>query len=355
MSLDAWLYNDDDPTDGYTELIGDCREVNPGNATWETTQQTRKFKLRGARLNAFLDDLLGYSSIAAGRIERVFPDMHPDYGNLYAQEAQWFGFGGDQGGVLAPTYGDGEADASKQIARMPYANVTATYRPVDFRLLTDSDILAEYEVPESQSSSATTIILPQEWRRYCTFRFTYNGEFITTSKTARYLHKGDLSSPGPAVPSGVGKSLSSAQLTITWREVPHLGGSLFVPPITERYQTYLAKVNSTDFLDMPFWPRGTVLFLGMEPVLKAPRLNGDYTWDINLTFLIRRNGTWSSPQGDTTEAAGHNMFWNMDLADADYNPWDLVTNTGLVAGRRVYEYGELNNLFFLDGFTAIPE
>lgn len=89
-------------------------------------------------------------------------------------------------------------------------------------------------------------------------------------------------------------------------------------------------------------PKGTVLFVGIDARMTNYRIatgdpNVNRYWEIAFKFLVRDNGMVGSP---INEHAGHNFFW-----DQGQQRWDLVTTDGTTAGKRLYEYADLNTLF----------
>jgi hypothetical protein len=316
MALDEWDYNPEDMDiqnlgEGeYTELRSSGKEqYSDGGST-----ANRVFELNWSERTDFIDDLLGYSYIGSDgtSVKRVLPDEHPQVENFFAVDATIEGKGvldQDDDGILSWTH----------------AVVTANYKPCDYLLRPDGN--------------------GTEQDRYTSRDSNIAGEYLTVQNGLRFVTSKRVLAAAP------GRLTTTQEITMTWRDVPALASSPFIWPNIKAINSCIGRINSTNFDPGGYnFPPGTVLFIGLTPKFKLPKIggsvganqNGLYMWDLAMKFLYRFNGVWmGGSSGGMDSNIGHNFIF-----DITTGMWDLVTTDGNVTGQRIYpEAVDLNTLW----------
>jgi hypothetical protein len=319
---DNWNYNpagfniqtlDDD---AYTELRSSGKE----QFTETDGTANRVFEVNWDVRQDFIDDCLGYSSLASDNItiNRVIPDEHPDYPLFYALDATVEGKG-----VL------GQGDSPNGNIDWTHAVITVNYRPRRYLVADDDSVEGN------------------EQNRYTSRNSDFSGEFLTGQQSMKFV-----TAPNSTLTVSPGRITGTQELTYTWHDVPSIGGSPFIVPNQDARDACIGCINSQNF-DVNGYnlPIGTVLFLGQKTDFKTPRLgggivegnpNGAYRWDIIMKFLYRNNGTWSgTTEGNPDFYIGHNFIWRVDKG-----AYDLITTDGTTGGMRLYpNTADLNSLW----------
>ena len=319
MALSTWTYVPQGS--GPPPLYGDTdysEQLNSGNiSAGSNASCTRIFFIKDEVIPSFLDALLGYGQVSnVGAVQRVLPDPHPVFNNMYASEATVERMGLNPLSVQYPN----------KTARSTTAKVTATYKPVDYEVVADTGSIAEQYRFVSRSK------LPA-------------GEYFSIDATGMYYcNKVNPDGKHVSLASPPGRITASAEITMTWHAVPpNTATSPFIEPNCAAITNCLGRVNSVAFDPAHYnYPAGTVLFMAAEPRMVANRVttgaaNYNYYYEITMKFLYRNNGPSAVVAG---EYAGHQFVW--DQANRRY---DLITTTGLTGGNRLYETADLNTLF----------
>lgn len=331
MSLTGWTYAPNKLPDQL--LSGEYTEAKdsysmsfaPGGGI------TRVYYVNFAVVPAFMDDLMGYVTVANSgtTINWVgLPDQDPLYSNCYCLEATMEPLGAMN---KNPTYA---------LPTYTLAKVTAQYRQVDFAVKADADVTTELD-------------------RFVTRVGGYDGEYFTVSNTAmRFVSNVGTDGTHLAISQPPSRITGVQQWTYIWRYVPSVNSNPFRVPNHTALDNCLGKVHAVggsyaptasyafDKNNNAFMP-GTVLFAGAEPRMHTSRpvtgtRNGNFRWEIAMKFLYRNNGLVSRTTAGQTinEHAGHQFIWDQALKQ-----WDLITTDGTTAGGRLYESADLNTLF----------
>lgn len=319
MTLSAWNYvavNSGVAPPGYGNTDY-SEQLNSGNVqAGSNASSTRIFFIRDDVIPTFLDALLGYGQVSnAGAVQRVLPDPHPIFNNMFASEAS----------VERVGLAGNSTQYPNKTARSTTAKVTATYRPVDYEVVADNGSLTEQY-------------------RYVTRSMVPAGEYFTVDATGmRYCNNVNADGSKRSLSTPPGRFTGTSELTLTWHQVPPAPAlSFFVPPNLSAITACQGRVNSAVFDSAHYnFPAGTVLFLACEPRMVANRVttgaaNYNYYYEIQMKFLYRNNG-YSGLVGET---AGHQFVW--DQGNLRY---DLITNDGTSGGKRLYLTADLNTLF----------
>lgn len=284
------------------------------------------FYINHGVIPAFLDSLLGWADVANGQyIIRELPDAHPVYSNYYCMEASVEGIGVKEGQLQYNGI---------PIARSQVAKITGVYKSADFEVIPDQQV-------------------QNEMYRFVSRTMNFSGEFFTINATGmRFVSNVGSDGEHKALAIPPARITGVSELTYIWRLVPgnpSLGlAGRYVTPNMGRITSCLGKVNSLAFdPDVANLPAGTVIFLGAEPKLIAPRITtgqieDNIFWEIMMKFLYRNNGFVNrTTDGQViNEQAGHNFLW-----DQGKEWWDLITHNGLSSGTRLYQTADLNSLF----------
>jgi hypothetical protein len=304
--------------DNYTNLQY-SEKINSGSITSTPGNSaiTRVFYINHAYLSDFLDALLGYAEVSNDGlvIRPSLPDLHPKYSNFYAMEAT----------VTPCGLSSSSLQYTDRTAKSLVAEVSALYKSVDFDVVDDDGEQTD------------------ELYRFVSRTMNYAGEYFTINNTGMKFVSS--SNPKKSLNIQPAKTTGVCELVYTWHWVPPDPNlSPWVTPNWAAIENCLGKINEEtfdpDFMDCP---AGTVLFLGAEPRLIAPRVteagrDANIYYDITMKFLYRNNGFVD--RGDIEEYAGHNFVWDMA-----HMWWDLITHDGTVSGNRLYEEADLNSLF----------
>lgn len=254
----------------------------------------------------FLDDLLGSAQVGGtvtggSVLARVLPEQHPEWKNFYAVDADSKYVGPAQG------YDDSNSPT------FPYAQITTTFKAVDYAVLDDD---------ASQTN---------ELYRFVQRGYAYTTEYLTIQGVMQFVSRAN----NKALDTTPGMNTGFVEKTYTWWWVPaDSGSSGFNVP----NETNIVKLNGTcNLTTFDGNPPQTVLLNGVDAVLLKPKLrSGQRYWKITFKMLIKNNGAGIS----TDAAAGVNYIY-----DTVNQRWDLITDDGTFTGNRIYPTGELNNLF----------
>ncbi len=328
MSLIDWEYLPQNTPETPDEYTADqySEQINSGNITSTPggNSVTRTFFINHGVIPAFLDDLLGYAYVGnSGDVERILPDKHPLYSNLFAQEASVEGVGLN-----------GTLQYNNSTAKSLVAKVTAVYKSVDFEVMPD-----DFDEPD-------------ELYRFVSRTMKPAGEYFTVNATGMALVSnigGDGKHKALAQPPS--RITGVMELTYVWRFVPpNPASSPYLPPNLTSLKGCMGRIHvGSDNFDPDHFnaPNGTVLFLACEPRLVAPRVttggvDNNIFWEIQMSFLYRDQGLVNRGTGPTAinEHAGHQFIW-----DAGKQWWDLITTDGTNTGGRLYQTADLNTLF----------
>jgi hypothetical protein len=261
----------------------------------------------------FLNELLGYSALDGdNNIMRTLPDLHPEITNFFANDATVDGVG--------PV---GQSDAGS--VSFTLAKVTTNYKPRPYDLLTDDEV-SGFDVTGDNP----------EFHRYLTRKYSFNIDYLSVNGSMMFVTATGSPSTKRTIPNPPGKAVGTMGLQYVWTEVPAITSNQFSPPNLTAVKSCLGKVNSEVFDAGGFnAPAGTILFVGIDPQMVMPKLNGDtFYWEITFSFLFRDNGYNST----YSEEQGHNYLFRPELG------WDLVTVDGTSGGDKIYQTTNLNTL-----------
>jgi hypothetical protein len=342
----------------YSELQGTGHASSiPGNPG-----ATRLFLVNYTSLPLFLDDLQGYTTISStNQLQRVVPDRHPLWANLYCMEAEIDGIG---------TIGQYEGVA---LAKYPLAKVTAMYRAPSYKIAED--------VPTRFLSSGTTSKeggAPQgagfEMDRYTTRKWNFGADAITINTAGLKFVSNRRETLAGVQNVSIGQPPARVtmtwELSYTWHEIPPSPRAIasvlptdtpivnagypgaispYVPPNLQQIVNCYGKVNSVPFdVNHLNAPPGCVLFVGCQPVMRNLRLTtgvdeNNLFHDIQFKFLYKNNGYYTRGEADyyLKEYAGWNWFY--DQAGGGHPRTPL--NVKLTSGSQFMECDTINGVY----------
>jgi hypothetical protein len=318
MALTSWTF---DTTATGTFPIGDkkyrIQHGDSGAASISTTDssQTLVYQVDWSQLNAFIDDVLGYTNLNGVNLNRIVPDWSPDFAMFFATKASVRPKGQPSTGMGLTTDGN---YGNKTAPQWKVAEISVTYQPLHYAILNDNQIGTELD-------------------RYVTRKTDIKADYLQLQQGAmkwvtRPNHEALNQAPGIITPALV--------VEYTWHEVPSKysptdGNLEFRIPTSDRILALQGKCNLTPF---DGYAKGCVLFTHGNAEMILPRLQGGQRyWNIKYSCEVRDYGT-----GLGGERAGVNYIY-----DTINNRYDLITTTGLFGGTRLYQYAELNDLFKL--------
>lgn len=306
MALEDWVH--DSNAHGSLPIgIKKYREIQLSRKCefGDSSQAKLTYQVDWSQYKIFVKDLLGYSELVGGAIERILPQQHPEAAYYYADSC-----------TVTPknrTQSTGQSD---------YVTVETTFRPRLYQLKQDSEITSELD-------------------RYVTRKTVPKADYLQLNINSYKWVSRAIESEKPLAATP-GKIAPSRTLEYTWHEVPCRLSTVGDPSLEYRCPTennilrLLGKTNISVFDGV--YKIGTVLFVGAEAELMMPRRpDGLYTWQIKYIFEQKDNGI-----AETGEEAGVNYIY-----DPIYGRWDLITTNGETTGQRLYNLDELNDLFVI--------
>jgi hypothetical protein len=309
VSLDSWDLNLD--TTVQTQDLDD----NQYRYSWDKTGalagsiESNEAKLtyfvKWTEHQRFLDDLLGYATWdgSSATLNRVIPERHPKYDFFFASDYVVDPFG-------QPSQGsDGVTDWG-------LAQIETTFKANTYAVSEDHEITTELD-------------------RYVTYEYDASVDYLTIPGLMKFCTA--IAGMRPVLNSTPGRRIPQTQITLTWLQVPADPTDPFRSPTDNAVGNCIGTLNNASFLGRP---KGTLLFVKPNTRMAAPRLGVNanfYTWMVQYVLLYRNNGTTTFG-----ENAGHNYIYNQAAG-----VFDLVTNTGISTGQRIYAYSDFNQLFDL--------
>ncbi|AWM39777.1 hypothetical protein GobsT_18610 [Gemmata obscuriglobus] len=237
------------------------------------------------------------------------PEEHPYFYNFFAASAE----------VVPMGKPSEDVDGSPLWAK---ALVTVVFRPNNYLI-----------VPDGEYTSTTEI------NRFVVKTQEGNADFQTSQGQFRFVTDPEHR-PLEIQPAIV---IANQRLTYIWKQVPvkvDVDGrpDLGKIPNLGTVLPLEGTINETVF---DGYEPGTVLFSAYTPTLVMPQAAtaNNYYWEIAYALSVRDYGVSFTPV-----VPGEHVGWNYAY-DPTRNQWDLYTDTGLVDGRPMYKYGELNDLF----------
>lgn len=302
-----------------------------GDEAWskDNSQLNRKFRIRWDQRDLFVADLLGQNLLnGSNDINRRTPDQHPTYGNFFAVDARVRPEGT---GVSAPSTNGTAADIE---VKHNFGIVEAVYRQLPYVLKVDTEVLEDG--------------VYREYNRYTSFNYSFESQYVQLTCTPEVGAEGAKT----IFRKKITKLVSAMEIKATWHRVPGANSNTLRCPVEDRVAVLQGKINEVEFLG---FPRGSVLFLGMEPKMGFATVDTNPTyegtpmteWDITYTFKVRR-GCNSAPSYctdclDTTVTPNEAYGWNYTLT---CNGWQRVSFVNSTLTN--YEYGDLRELFLID-------
>lgn len=322
LSEYGYVYTDKPTTTTWDSTEYKIKHVNSGDGTLsaDSSQATITYLCEYNHFERFLDTVLGKTTVVSGVLHRStttgtfgvgeasLPEPHPYLENFYASSASFKGIGKSRYDEFVGSVWD-------------KAEISVVFKPLNYNVIDD-----EAEV--------------EEQRRFTTIETQATAEMLTSQALG---YKWVTPSTHNLLSSQPGFMVGSTHKIYTWHQIPVIkrGGYLDFSdiPNASTVRDLLGTVNIVPFdNNQP----GTCLFISYKPTLRLPQTAfGDgYYWDIQYTIGIRDYGASSLE-------AGFNKGWNY-FFDPLQQAWDLVTcgtNAGLVTGKTVYDYNDLNDLF----------
>lgn len=247
------------------------------------------------------------------------PERHPHTFNFYAVSAEVEPLGAD----------DEVNNPTEDINNLPIwskAAVKVVFRAPSYAVLEDD---AGYTY---------------EYERFTTVDTEVQSDYLTISQTQMTL----VSDGVTQLEQGYGITVPCIRQKWTWHQLPALetgyGPDLVTPPMLNTCKRLLGKVNSTTFNgNRP----GSVLFTSVEVKRVLPGTNtpNGYFWDLTYHLAIKDQTGLSNPY-TPGDAVGWQFIYNPLCPTL--NGWDLPTSDGTASGRKLYETGDLHDLFVAD-------
>ncbi len=329
---------------GSEGLSGEYVELSPDsgqeNFVPERTDAIRVFLVPWDEHIDFCSYLLGFTRITVGlvtppalpvrELTRTLPDQHPRLRFMYATSARVKGRGEPQ-----------RSPADDSMA-WDYAEITATYSYLPYRLLEDSEIYDDNDcTPDSEECCDAP-----ELDRYIIRETTPQSQFLGLPSRSLAWVTDEPTGGFANLQAGAGLIVCSSLKELTWIQIPPTPDDLLNCPNSAQFDQATGTVNSCIFDGKA---PGTVLFIGYAAKLRAPFIAlGDvqvgHYWDITFKFLMRDSGPGLGGvnNGYDDGRAGHNYLYHHTR-----HKWDLVTDNHLKTGNRIYKQYDHNNLFFI--------
>ena len=323
MSLSyTFSYDDHSGTNGLPSKNGYWESGQDADLTEgygaDSAAVTRVFYCLWTSRFDFINALLGYTSLNSDNtLTRYLPDPHPQLNNFWAVDATASPMGPPDKDPNVSTVGASITGGGVGYRKATLAKVTATYKYLDYAILTD-DTVKGYTYPELS--------------RYISRSYEFQTDYLNINGGLKFVTSGLPLSATPGFP------VTRIGLNYTWHEVPAKSANPYIPPNINNVNTCMGKVNSVAFdplgLDAAV---GTVWFVGFEPKLITPKLatNIQY-WEITAKFLWGDYG--AGVCGDSR--AGWNYAY-----DLKNNRWDKITADGTCAGATPFQSADLNTIF----------
>jgi len=321
MLKDNWtLWNSkqikDMPAGNYAEAY-----QQKGRSGQEDSESTRIFYVRDEELPSFLDDLLGYSKWDSSTLVRTLPDQHSYFKKRYAVAADYEDYGLPDNNVTQSPSG---------LPLFKFQKVTATYRSLQHRVVTDDKITTELD-------------------RYVIRQPSSGGSYRTIQGRMIFLSKG-TDGNAAALPEPPGVVSKEGGVAYTWLEVPEIDFGQC--PLLDTIIGLKGCVNNALFDNK--YPAGTLLLEDYEMERhNSWAIQSGAFWNITYKFLWIDNGLGYNNYkpgfvGDLDDenlednTAGHNYYLNAFLASPRF---DLATLNGTDTGYRTYQPGDFTKLF----------
>lgn len=265
------------------------------------SQVTRPCILAWSDRANFKTAMLGYSVTDGKAIIRYTPEVHPDYGWLYASEVRFHSAKGkpllNNNSTLVSYDAPGGASGSGQVL------ADVIYRALDYEVLQDNEI---------------GVATGAEINRYVSRHEQYSLENLQVTGGSFKWSVG-----GQTIQEPLTKLFITKALLYTWWQVPAGAGGQIYSTLLSTINSSLGKVNSSAF-DTNY-PAGTLLFNGLDPQ-RTRCAEGQRAVNIVYSFLYRRDG-WNTAY----RAAGGSGPGFYDVVAADGTGLTPYTTTNLMS------------------------